>query len=177
VSFSATLGRLIIIIHRLFWKRSGLVKRVDTSYLSPPPESANTVYLQDMPYCRDPVPKVVSTSLLYSGATRPSLYESDIAALGIAKDFYGAKALLVLLRQMGNSCLECMNCMSRSPVTQGHRWPSSNVVLLGENRDDVLGAGRSTLPFQSQSCSFHTIFRVFRHDLRVYCSRDMSCHS
>ena len=53
----------------------------------------------------------------------------------------------------------------------------SNMVLLGENRNVVLEADKSTLSFGSQSCSTHTTLRVFRHDLRVYCSQDMSYDS
>ena len=60
---------------------------------SPPALAArNVVSIGDQVSCQEDGPKLLFKSLLDSGATNPSLYESDLSTLGISKDFYSAQS-------------------------------------------------------------------------------------
>lgn len=66
----------------------------ESSGFEPSPDIKTLTDVGDATFCQCEGPKVTIQSLLDSGASYPSLYQSDFQALGILKSNYGAQSLV-----------------------------------------------------------------------------------
>jgi hypothetical protein len=93
-----------------FWKRAGYVTRMpqtgysDPCNMSDEEKEASKKFIEGAGgtwFCQWQGPKLLYNSLLDSGATFPSLYDYDLAALGISKEYYAAQSFQSLVTSNG----------------------------------------------------------------------------
>jgi hypothetical protein len=70
--------------------------QLQTPNYGPSPDSQNFIEVNSETFCQLEGPKLIIQCLLDSGASFPSLYESDFKALGIQKAWYGAQSVVVV---------------------------------------------------------------------------------